>query len=339
MIAFFSLLAVAWMVDGLRRVRPRLGLAVLVVIVLVGLLDQTPLSARRAYADNKTSFASDRELVRAIEASLPSGAAIFVLPYVSFPESPSVGALQSNDQLRGYLQSTTLRWSFPTMRGRNGDLFVRETADRPVPEMLRVLALADFNGILVYRDGYRDKGAALEAELRTALAIEPLVNGSDDLAFFDLTGYRRRTAAAAPAPSPGDVSGLLHPIAATYDAGFYDREMRSDVPFNWCQARGEIHLENDLPVVRHVLLSAGLAAAKPPARLEISGDLIDTVVVLDGVVKLARQIDLAPGPHVLRFRCDGQADDAPDPRTMVWRIESLSLQDSPAAPAPGARAP
>jgi hypothetical protein len=192
-IAFFALLAVGLLLDrGLAALRSRRGGAVLAAaalfaVLVVGLLDQTSNAFMPAYRVYAADYRSDESFVRAIEERLPAGAMIFQLPYIPFPESPPVNRMFDYDELRGYLHSNDLRWSYGIVRGRpedrNGAL-----ASEPVPRMVDDVAATGFAGIYVDRFGYEDQGAKLETELTAAVGAPPLVSPNGRLSFFELPG-------------------------------------------------------------------------------------------------------------------------------------------------------
>jgi hypothetical protein len=191
-IAFFALLAVALALDGLRSrlrtSRARAAFALLLAAVLVvGALDQTgspPDYDALAAADER-----DAAFVEQVESRLPRGAAVFQVPYVTFPETTPL-RIPYFDQLRGYLHSESLRWSYGDVTGR-----AREWRDdlvgRPLEEVLRAASAAGFAGIEVSRRAYRDGGARLEALLGRRLRVEPLVSADRTRSFWDLRPYTR----------------------------------------------------------------------------------------------------------------------------------------------------
>jgi phosphoglycerol transferase len=197
-IEFFALAAVALLLDRLAGRRPRLARIVVPVVLAVGLLDQTSPRMIRAYAATKRAYASDGELVRRIEAAVPSGTMVFELPYVSFPESGPVNDVGGYDQLRPYLQARSLRWSFPTMRGRAGDVWAADVAKLEPSQMIATLTSAGFGGLLVDRSGYADQGAALEAALTAALGVDPMVSVDRRESFFPLRASGGARAALPP---------------------------------------------------------------------------------------------------------------------------------------------
>ena len=188
-IGFFALLAVALLLDrGLAALRRRrggaaLGAAALVAVLTIGVLDQTSNAFVPSYDALATEYRNDEAFVREIDARLPEGAMVFQLPYVPFPETLTPGMFDY-DEMRGYLHSRDLRWSYGIVKGRpedrNGALAAEET-----PALVRDAAAAGFAGIYVDRNGYPDRAAKLERELRAALGT-PVVSPDSRLMFFEL---------------------------------------------------------------------------------------------------------------------------------------------------------
>jgi phosphoglycerol transferase len=335
-IGFFSLFAVVLLLDRLRRRSPRMVDLALPGVLVVGLLDQVTPLAIPPYAAVRKQYASDADLVHRIEASVPGGTAIFELPFMSFPESLWLNGMSEYEPLRPYLHSRRLRWSYPAMRGRSGDAWARAVSELEPSRILERLSDAGLGGVLVDRDGYVDRGAALEAAFRTVLRDGPLVGPDGRLAFFDLEEYGRRLHEGQ---SPAEIAQRMdlarHPVALSWAGGFYDVERGERGTLRWCQARGELRIVNDTALVRTVSIHATLVAAQRPARLIVEGDLTGDSIELAGSVPFAREIEVPPGSHVIRFACDGKPAEAPaDPRTLVWRVENFVLEDSrvPARP-------
>jgi NAD(P)-dependent dehydrogenase (short-subunit alcohol dehydrogenase family) len=197
--------------------------------------------------------------------------------------------------------------------------------------MLRTLAAAGFDGVVIFRDGYADGGAAIEQALSGAVGLAPLVSQDQRQAFFDLLDYRRRLPSDR---SPAEVARLIHPVAATFGRGFEGLEHAGEHDFRWCSHEGVIHFNNELGMTRRLSLKAVLHAAQWPARLRLSGDLISATITLDTALSFDRELDVPPGHHVIHFSSNGRPAFAPgDPRTMVWRMEDFVLDELPPAPA------
>jgi hypothetical protein len=191
-IAFFSFFAVVWLIDrgiGARLVG-RLSKLVYVVgltlLLVLGLYDQTSTSFVPDYHRIEAIFRSDADFVRKIEKKMPSGAMIFQLPYMTFPEASEY------DLARGYLHSRRLRWSYGAMINEPSDLWARATQMLPAPEMVQRLAEAGFAGIYLDRRLYADNGASLEQQLSTVLDAPPMASVRSQLSFFSLEGYKAR---------------------------------------------------------------------------------------------------------------------------------------------------
>jgi len=194
-IAFFSVIVVLLVLEALGEKYAREGsrrlllLGALTVIVIAGILDQTTSSMVPAYDTAGEAFARDAAFVNRIEDALPGPAMVFQLPYAPFPESGPTSSMGDYDQLRGYLHSQRLHWSYGAMKGREGDLWQKEVSAEPTGQLVRDLAAAGFTGVYVNRKGYQDGAVRIQQELEQELRVKPAVSEDSTLLFFDMTGY------------------------------------------------------------------------------------------------------------------------------------------------------
>jgi phosphoglycerol transferase len=165
-----------------------LGVA-LVVLTVLALFDQISPKTLPEYEKVKAQFINDGTFVREIEKNVPHGAMIFQLPVMSFPENPPVARMKDYDLLRGYLHSNHLRWSYGTIKGREGDIWLRQVASQPLDEMVETLAWAGFSGIYIDRNGYADNAVKIEKELYTALCDYQFFSPDEKLIFYNLKNY------------------------------------------------------------------------------------------------------------------------------------------------------
>jgi len=222
-IAFFALIAVAFALDWVVARVPRwhgravVAAAVCVAVLAVGVFDQTSSADIPDYKALERAWNSDDVFMHGIERDLGKGAAVFEMPYVFFPEAGSIVGTGPYDQVRGWLHADSLRWSWGSVRGRDGDwqgALVRLQA----PEALDALTAVGFTGLMIDRAGYEDHGARIEAEYTSTLGREPRVSPDGRLVFYDLRAWARdlharltaaqidalrRTTLAARAPPPG----------------------------------------------------------------------------------------------------------------------------------------
>lgn len=163
-IAFISVLAFMLIADNLasKYVKPSylkiIGPAIALLLIVVGIYDQTVRPCHACLKFNQTLAANDATFIDTIENSLPAKAAVYQLPYMTYPESNSVNGLGSYDQARGLLHSSQLKWNFGGMRGRTGDWFFRKLALLPIEQQVVVIKAMGFSGIYVDRRGYLGAG-------------------------------------------------------------------------------------------------------------------------------------------------------------------------------------
>ena len=194
-IAFLALFAVVLGLGKLdrmaRSVAARLVfIAALGAVLIVGVMDQTTTHFVPNYALIRQLYKQDAEFIQRVEASLPSGAMVFQLPYSLFPEPMNVHEMQWYDPLRGYLHSKNLRWSYgATCAGRYGYIWQARVADEAPREMVQTLAAAGFSGITIDRTGYPDAARRLEADLAKLLDLQPELSQDKRFVFFNLTRY------------------------------------------------------------------------------------------------------------------------------------------------------
>jgi hypothetical protein len=332
LVGFLSLFAVALLLARLTRHRPRLAILLLPAVLIVGLLDQTSRFAARGYDRTKARYLADARFVRAVEAAVPPGSLVFQLPYRNFPETPPQHALRDYDPLRPYLHARTLRWSYPTMRGRRVDLWATDLVARPLAEQVETLSDVGFAGIVVDRAGYPDAAAGLQASLTTLLGTGPQVGGHERFIFFPLRGYTARARSSrSPAEQQQRHTRALHPLLLRWGAGFYDIEHHDGLPFRWCRGACELQILNGAPTARRATLTMTLVPAQTPAHWTITSPLLSERLPLTTTgTPYTRPLLIPPGTHTLQVEADNPPAEAPsDPRTMVWRAEGYRLVEEP----------
>jgi phosphoglycerol transferase len=229
-IAFFSLLALGLLLDGLRRRVARLrgelvwgvGLA---AILVFGILDQTSSFFVPPYTTDASQYHSDGTFVAAIEHRLPPNAAVFQLPYVPYPEgyqpysAPgqtipfAPGVSFEYAEAREYVHSNGLSWSYGALKGRATN-WEAELASKPVSVAVAGAAAAGFDGLAIDPRGYPGAlSGELRRSLRTLLGVAPLYSPARDLVFYDLRPFGARLRRElGPARSAALRTATLSPI-------------------------------------------------------------------------------------------------------------------------------
>lgn len=337
-LAFFSLFAVVLLLEDFFRRRASSGKARIIfaaslgVVLLLGVLDQTGKGIYfvPAYAAFESENASDEDFIGRIEATVPGGSMIFQLPYIPFPENPSVYQMPDYEHFRAYLHSKNLRWSYGAIKDRDTARWQLSTANLPPDQFLESISVAGFSGVYLDRGGYADKGADLEAKLRTLLGIEPIVSANGRMLFFDLGGYNSKLAEKYGGTLESKRKMLMYPLTPEWTGGFSDLESSADFNWRWCSSEGELVLNNTLDQERKIKLEMGLATGHEElANLTLAGPSIwEKLRVNVKPTVYSKTITIPPGRHVIRFACDAKQIHAPsDKRSLVFKVMNFSLQE------------
>lgn len=191
-VAFFAAAFVAIVLERFRDRYASAGAARVafvagcVLLVALGVFDQSSLAYRGHYDATEAAFAADAAFVSRVEAELPNDAMVFQLPYMPYPESPPVEQLNDYEHLRAYLHSTHTRWSYGAMKGRNTDLWQRRVAGLPTAEFLTEIEAAGFDGVWVDTRGYADKGARVVGQIERETGTDALESDDGRVAFIPL---------------------------------------------------------------------------------------------------------------------------------------------------------
>jgi hypothetical protein len=177
--------AARWLTDRDREATGDVGagasvrsLAAAAALCLVILWDQVPRApTAAATAAIAAQVDSDREFVTRMEAALPSGAKVFQLPIMRFPEEPAPG-VPPYDHFRPYLYSQDLRFSFGSMKGRQREQWQQELGQGPLDKAVTVLKQLGFSAIYLNRNGFPDKGRQILDQLRELGHTQPRIESA-----------------------------------------------------------------------------------------------------------------------------------------------------------------
>jgi phosphoglycerol transferase len=158
-IAFPALVATALLIERIVQKKSQLTQIILMLgILLLGVLDTNPGHELPSYKESAISWNRDQSLVQKIEQRFGPNALVFQLPEVPFPENPPVFQMSDYEQLRGYMHSNSLRWSYGSIKGRHQ---LSLQADQEV----QALRNAHFSAIVLDVRGFEDRGKQLIAKL------------------------------------------------------------------------------------------------------------------------------------------------------------------------------
>lgn len=196
-IVYFGILAVcllahAWGERVARAGWPRWSFGVLLgLLTTLGVYDQLPRHFKFDHARAKAPWQHDAEFFAQVEAAAPAEANILQLPYMPFPESAPIHLMYDYQHIRGLLHTSKLNWSYGTIRGREGDTWLRVLDRQALPDQLSAAVLQGFQGIYVDRLGYPDHGAELEASLQSMTDSKPIESQDTHMAYYDLRGFAK----------------------------------------------------------------------------------------------------------------------------------------------------
>jgi hypothetical protein len=313
-IAFFALAAVAILLDAVRalvrgRMRRALFAVALTVVPALALFDQTNARLVPPHAVFQAAWASDEGFVRSIERTLPEGASVFQLPYVSFPEEPRPpGAAAAYDELVGYLHSDRLRWSFGAMRGRDAD-WAGTLAEKPPDVVVLAIAASGFAGAEVDTLAYDDAGSrvlrVLEAHGR------PVYSADGRLAFVDLRSYGAELRRTLPPESLEAVRLLtLQPVRSRWSGAFWPTESDGASTWRWTRSRTvSIELDNPGRSLRDVRVTLTLASGvDEPSRAVVRwpyGPVTRVAISSEGT-RITERLALRPGRSTIVITTDAR---------------------------------
>jgi len=187
-LAFFSLLAIcAWVESAKPWIcsrSPKLAWWIVMACLTVGgLWDQVSPSFRPHHRAIRARHADDARFGAELERTLPPMAAVFQLPFVSYPE----GGFGDYQHFRPVLHTRTLRFSYGAMRGRQADALNNELANRLVSRddsAIEALRRVEYLAILIDRAIGHDP--AFERWLGATLGSPWFQSSDARYAVFDL---------------------------------------------------------------------------------------------------------------------------------------------------------
>jgi hypothetical protein len=143
---------------------------------------KTPTETYKAI---QAEYASDDKLVSYIESSVDEGSMIYQLPYHKYPEGEAQNDMWDYHLFVGYLHSDTLKWSYGSVKGREGDSWNEEIGSLKADDMVKALKEAGFAGIYIDRRAYlAEQIEQLESDLTEATGTKPVISDNGCLSFY-----------------------------------------------------------------------------------------------------------------------------------------------------------
>lgn len=329
-LAFLSLSAVAVLAQKLKVcINNRKFILMLLGVLVIGIFDETTRNMRLTQPCND-EFRSDRDFIHMIEQTLPQDSMIWQLPFMPFPEIAPIYNMSDYSHFKGYLHSSTLKWSYGAMKGRTPHSWMELISKLPFDQMVKQLSIAGFAGIYVDRWGYKNPEQDVEEQLRNILRISPIVSRNSRLAFYPMTMYN---AELRKRYNQGDLDKqrIVIPFIIHWGGDFSVQESNSESIWRWCGRKGVLSIKNELDRKRTVTIKTVLATGDhEKSRLVIkSGIFADELSVNDQGVLYEKTFSL-PGntEEKITFTSNARQVDAPgDLRDLVFRMSNYSIEE------------
>jgi phosphoglycerol transferase len=337
-LAFICISGLALLLAKLLRRRPLPGPVAVTIalgIIVFAFWDQTAPSMVPPYERDAELFKSDATLTTAVETSLAPNSAVFELPWVRYPESPPVAQLDPENLFRPYLHAKTLRFSYGAVDGRDPATWEELVGRMPANELVRNAALAGYDGILIFRAGYADGGAAIEPALHSLLGA-PIVSPDGSLAFYSMRSLRERVVAAAPVVgTPAYQDDFVRVIGTYYEGSFSTLESDTTQRWRWSGNNSAIRLVNSSRAQKKMRLRARVEIPSGLGTVAIAfPDRQMTVTAAPGGTPIDVSFAVPPGQRFVRFVSSAPAVVVPgDPRTLTFRLVDPVLETAQAVPA------
>jgi phosphoglycerol transferase len=285
-----------------------------------GFYDQAHWPCTACNEASKADFKNEVQFIQDIEASLPTGAAVYQLPFMAFPEVPPLFRMGTYEHATGFTYSKNLLWNYGGMRGRPGEQFYRSLAREPASRQLEIISALGFSGVYIDRRGYADSGNQIIAAFTALLGQPTIVRKDGQVVFFKIQATGDTSVAKLTYPQILEKVGYYgNEIDFRYPAKFedgidfkkdgYPEFLKSVVGIDGRENWGRWSNANLWPVVKIeynaplpkkfklVLQAVGFGAnTNLPTQIKV-GNSIQSVVLSDNSSKV----------YVLEFSNDEQA--------------------------------
>jgi hypothetical protein len=323
-LALFGLLALSRFVtrldrraDGGRRV-----VAVSVLLLLLGVLDQTSPARAPDYAGNRARLAGLTDFDDRIQQSLGSGCTVFVLPIVGFPE---VNDDLWPDLMSLGLASKDLRWSFGAIKGTAPADWQLGLSSDDGQRMVDDLASLDFCGVVV-ESSLTQRVPTLAAQIPRILGRPVAVSGDQRYTAYDLREARRELESkVGGAGLRARSEASLHPVIATLGGAWaLDEAAGRRYPLGPGPTIAISNMASKAVDVRLNLTLLGAASGESRLLLKGLGEQSETVSIPPRARRtLAFNVKAPPGASTVMIL---RADGAPEWNALAAPVHLASVE-------------
>jgi len=328
--------AIGWMRRQTIRQQPRWTYIFSAVIATIGLFDLVPHGLSQSHHEAGTTWlSSERSIAARIVQAGGSGAKVFQLPAVPFPEAGLVLGFPDYDHLRLFLASPELKLSYGGLRGSLPERWNRWAAGLPARALVEELEQCGFSVLTIDQRAYQPYAfTQLTVDLHAAGLSPVALPESSHLIAFRLT-----PSATPKSPEPNDprfyplwdiTASLLPDSRLSIHAlqGWFDSEHDSSHSWRWAGHQAKLGLWNGLGVSQTLTLVGQMRGISPGwINLKIDNVRVlrlrlgSTATDLNSVSFVA-----APGASILEWQFEGElVRPARDSRRLGFQLENFAV--------------
>lgn len=184
---YLALMATKWIKKMDKTIGKKLLCVFLSLVVLgVGLWDQTVDFGEEEQQFNTAAFDNDREFVQKIEQTMPKGTMVFQMPFMKFPSADNY------ELFKGYMHSKHTIWSYGGMQGREEDKWETSLKNYSIEEFLEHICYGGYRGLYLDRELFSQNGkdfTKYNEKVGEVTGEFPMISKDGRLYFYDLRGF------------------------------------------------------------------------------------------------------------------------------------------------------
>lgn len=139
---------------------------VLAIIALIAICDQWPPSTGPSETELR-QIQNDVQFWKAVEDTLPRDSAVFIFPLMNFPEANPIGRVTTQEPLRGFLNTSTLKFNAGMVYGRHREDWQLAAVQKPVADLVSDLQSHGFSALVLMRGAWPDAGQTVIRQLHS----------------------------------------------------------------------------------------------------------------------------------------------------------------------------
>lgn len=178
LIAFCSLAFGGMMFEKIRFRKRSTAYFLLILILSIGLLDQTSTQYVPSYQENAEIWKREELFTRAADKSFVRNSMIYQIPNIEFPENGPLLGMEDYAQSFPFIHDSHLRWSYGQTKTRTSE-FHQHSRTLSGNELLSYLRESGFVGVHLSRRGIQDQGQQF-IDLVIQRGGQVVVRSSDD---------------------------------------------------------------------------------------------------------------------------------------------------------------